>query len=127
MLDLPFRTREIIRVRLSQRSPFDWRILLRNGDATLPALVGLLVAAEVMRRRFLAGRQGRRAGTDAPYPVNDAYDREGRRAGPDAPYLVNDAYDRVPFKDLIDTEYRLVYLDPSHRLYAHRTISKRPE
>jgi hypothetical protein len=31
----------------------------------------------------------------------------------------------VPFKDLLETEYRLVYYDSAHRLYAHKTISRK--
>jgi len=32
----------------------------------------------------------------------------------------------TPFKDLLDTQYRLVYYDSSHRLYAHQTIARKP-
>jgi hypothetical protein len=32
----------------------------------------------------------------------------------------------VPFKSLLETEYRLVYYDSAHRLYAHRTFAKKP-
>jgi hypothetical protein len=32
----------------------------------------------------------------------------------------------VPFKDLLETEYRLVYYDSLHRLYAHQSIAKKP-
>src|SRR4029077_1156442 len=32
----------------------------------------------------------------------------------------------LPFAVLLQSEYRLVYQDADHRLYAHRTISKKP-
>jgi hypothetical protein len=32
----------------------------------------------------------------------------------------------LPFQDLIESEYRLVYFDASHRLYAHKSIAKKP-
>jgi hypothetical protein len=31
----------------------------------------------------------------------------------------------VPFKQLLETEYRLVYYDSAHRLYAHRSIARK--
>jgi 4-amino-4-deoxy-L-arabinose transferase-like glycosyltransferase len=40
--------------------------------------------------------------------------------------LVNDGRD-VPFKDLLDRDYQLVYMDPENRVYALKTIArKRP-
>jgi hypothetical protein len=33
----------------------------------------------------------------------------------------------LPFQDLMNTEYRLVYQDPANRLYAHKTIADKPD
>ena len=33
----------------------------------------------------------------------------------------------VPYQDLLNREYRLVYQDGADRLYAHVTIAKKPE
>jgi hypothetical protein len=38
--------------------------------------------------------------------------------------LLNDGRD-VPFKDLLDAEYQMVYLDSDNRLYALRTIARK--
>jgi hypothetical protein len=34
---------------------------------------------------------------------------------------------QMPFQDLLNSEYRLVYEDPDLRLYAHKTISMKPD
>jgi dolichyl-phosphate-mannose-protein mannosyltransferase len=33
----------------------------------------------------------------------------------------------LPFQDLMNSEYRLVYQDPGNRLYAHKTIANKPD
>ena len=46
-----------------------------------------------------------------------------------APGLIlrdNDGHE-VPYEEFLAREYRLVYQDSSFRLFAHRTISKRPQ
>lgn len=33
----------------------------------------------------------------------------------------------LPYADLLQREYRLVYVDSDHFLYAHRSISRKPQ
>jgi hypothetical protein len=33
----------------------------------------------------------------------------------------------VPFQELLEAEYRLVYYDAENRLFAHRTIAQKPD
>jgi len=40
--------------------------------------------------------------------------------------LRNDSRE-TPFQDLLNTEYRLVYQDADNRLYAHKTITNKPD
>jgi 4-amino-4-deoxy-L-arabinose transferase-like glycosyltransferase len=40
--------------------------------------------------------------------------------------LLNNDGREPPFKDVLQAEYQLVYMDPDNRLYAHRTIAKLP-
>lgn len=50
---------------------------------------------------------------------------EVRRFKPGVIALRNDTRE-LPFQDLLDAEYRLVYRDAENRLYAHRSIANKP-
>jgi hypothetical protein len=39
--------------------------------------------------------------------------------------LLPNSTDEVPFQDLVNREYRMVYFDPQFRLFAHKSISKK--
>jgi 4-amino-4-deoxy-L-arabinose transferase-like glycosyltransferase len=51
--------------------------------------------------------------------------RELERYKPGVMVLLNDGRD-VPFKDLLDARYQMVYMDPENRLYALREIAMKP-
>jgi hypothetical protein len=51
---------------------------------------------------------------------------EVRKFKPGVIALRNDTRE-LPFQDLLDTEYRLVYHDAENRLYAHRSIANKPD
>ena len=54
--------------------------------------------------------------------TNDKITTELTAAKPGLILLKNDT--RVlPYKSLLETEYRLVYYDSAHRLYAHSSIA----
>lgn len=40
--------------------------------------------------------------------------------------LLRTGTDRAPFQDFLHSDYRLVYYDDAHRLYAHKSISNKP-
>ncbi len=50
---------------------------------------------------------------------------ELQRYKPGLILLLNDGRE-VPFKDLLQAEYQVVYIDKDHRLYAHRSIARAP-
>jgi hypothetical protein len=70
--------------------------------------------AVIMLKRFWSGEM-----------TNARLASELREIKPGLILLRNDGRER-PFQDLIFSEYRLVYEDAEHRLYVHRTISKKP-
>ena len=50
--------------------------------------------------------------------------RELEKYKPGLVVLLNDGRD-VPFKDLLDAQYQMVYMDPDNRLYALKSIAKK--
>jgi type II secretory pathway predicted ATPase ExeA len=54
--------------------------------------------------------------------TNAKIEAELRIAQPEMLLLMSDTNPRA-FRDLIATEYRLVYQDPSHRLYIRNSIA----
>lgn len=50
--------------------------------------------------------------------------RELEKYKPGLMVLINDGRD-VPFKDLLDAEYQMVYMDSDNRMYARKEIAKR--
>lgn len=49
-----------------------------------------------------------------------------RKYKPELIALRNDTRE-LPFQELLNTEYRLVYQDAENRLYAHRSIANQPD
>jgi hypothetical protein len=58
--------------------------------------------------------------------THERVEAELRRFAPGLIALQNDSRE-VPFQELLEAEYRLVYYDAENRLFAHRTIAQKPD